>query len=313
MSEKASSGGGLDPGQFTEPPQLDSAGMLALGRALLYLAPTAPKPDVLFPLRRLRQAWEELNNAVKASAELSLAKAKQPADVAMDNAWTALFERLRAYGMLPESEVPRVRRAHDLIRLMFPDGLAFLKLPNEQEYAESGNRLRMIERLKLADEIDLLAGAEFLAEVRRTHDLCGKGLGLPGSVTQAPTGENPHLKELRLSLGRCISQYALKVLSMSDEDTTSIRRMLQPLSEHHRTAERRPSQVRAVPEPTPSPAAGKLTPPPDRRLVTSRTEPVTFRATTQESTISSQLRSHGDSDASSLRDSSVFRMKKPGE
>jgi len=48
----------------------------------------------------------------------------------MDNAWTALYERLRAYALLPESEVPRVRRASDLADLP-PNDLASSPLTDE--------------------------------------------------------------------------------------------------------------------------------------------------------------------------------------
>jgi hypothetical protein len=244
MSIKVSDSAGLDPSLFVEPPLLDTAGMLALGRALLYLAPAPPPAMLLPPLLKLRQAWEELNGAGKSTRDSSRPGGRQPIDVLMDNAWTALYERLRAYAMLPESQVPQARRAHDLLRLIFPDGLGFLKLPYEQEWAESGSRLRLCDRLKLDDDLSLLAGREFVTEIRRAHELYGRVLGVDGPTAES-VAENNQLRELRASLGRCISHYALKVLNLADDDPSLVRRLLTPLSEHQRSVDRRPSQGRA--------------------------------------------------------------------
>lgn len=244
MSVKGSDGT-FDRGLYLEPPVLDTPGMLALGRALMYLAPTPPPSDLLVPLRRLKQAWDELQNSTLKPKESGRHENRQPTDVVMDNAWTALYERLRAYVLLPESEVPRVRKAHDLLRLLFPDGIAFLKLPYEQEWSESGNRLRLIDRLRLGEDLDALAGPEFLAQVRRAHDLYGRTLGVSGETApDSGPQEGAHVRELRMALGRSISHYALKVLSLADDDLPQVRRLLAPLAEHQRNVEKRPSFAR---------------------------------------------------------------------
>jgi hypothetical protein len=221
---------------------LDTAGMLALGRSLLHLAPTPPPQEISAPLNRLKQAWEELNSTalIPRSPGRTDGPAKQPVDIALDNAWTALYERLRAFSILSETELPQVRRAHDLMRLLFPDALAFLKLPYEQEWAESGSRLRLIERLKLTDEVNALAGAEFLTQVRHAHELYGKMLGIGGDSNGPAPAESPAMRDQRGALGRCISHYALRVMHIADENPVEARRLLAPLVEYHRLAERRP-------------------------------------------------------------------------
>lgn len=337
MSSKPTSSTALDPGLFLEPPQLDTAGMLALGRALVYLAPTEPPQEIFNSLRRLKQAWEDLNSAGKAARDPSRheSSGRQPADVVMDNAWTALYERLRAFAMLPEAEVPRVRRAHDLLRLLYPDALGFLKLPYEQEWAESGNRLRLIERLKLADEINALAGPEFLAQVRRAHDTYGKVLGIAGESTPDSSSESAHVRELRAALGRAISHYALKVVSMSDDDPVQARRLLAPLAEHHRLGERRPSYNRPTFESrpaSPAPTAPNLSPhtsgdrwaainrPSDSGLFRiNAPAPESFRAPASDSgsfrtpSEPGSPRPLTDAGSAPHRDSGFFRIKKPSE
>lgn len=321
MSAKGSDGA-FDPGLYLEPPVLDTPGMLALGRAIMYLAPTPPPPDLLMPLRRLKQAWDELQNSTNKPKESGRHESRQPSDVIMDNSWTALYERLRAYALLPESEVPRVRRAHDLLRLLFPDGIGFLKLPYEQEWSESGNRLRLIDRLRLSDELDALAGPEFLVQVRRAHDLYGRTLGVSGDAIPEPASEGAHVRELRMALGRSISHYALKVLSLADDDLPQVRRLLAPLAEHQRSMERRPSfsrQTQPIHE-------SKAITPSDRPPI-SRTDSGVFRVATESNApkplhtgdsgayrigADGTVRPIGDSGANRT-DSGIFRVpKKPG-
>jgi hypothetical protein len=308
VPEKVSSSSALDPAIYLEPPQLDTAGMLLLGRALMYLAPSPPPMVLLAPLQRLKQAWEELNSAGKSPAIApghTEPGGRQPADVAMDNAWTALYERLRAYAMLPELEYPKVRRAHDFMRLLFPDALGFLKLPYEQEWSESGNRLRMVDRLKLTDEIGLLAGPEFLTEVKRAHELYGKVLGIGGgAMSGAVAAESANLRELRSALARSISHYALKVLSISDDDPVQARRLLAPLAEHHRNADKRPSYGRLNADSSP----GKLSGPQERLSTKSTSESGSFRLPSDPG----PLRAMQDIGSGPHRsDSGIFRVKKP--
>ncbi len=280
MTAKVPAGGSLDPSMYIEPPLLDTVGMLSLGRALLYLAPTPPPPELVSSLARLKQAWEDLNAAGRAPREQGLKEhpGKQPADVALDNAWTALYERLRAYMLVIDSEMPQVRRAQDLLRLLFPDALAFLKLPYEQEWSESGSRLRLIEKLKLEAEVNALAGAEFLTHVRRTHETYGKMLGMSGESSGPVATENPNVREQRAALGRCISHYAIRVLHTADEDPGSARRLLAPLVEYHRMAAQRQSAGRPSGDSKPSTSG-------ERWIPTNRTgDSGTFRQSSESGT-----------------------------
>lgn len=52
-----------------------------------------------------------------------------PADAAIDRAWGAFHGRLVAYAYLPADRYKESAQAAHLVRTLFPDGLAFLRLP----------------------------------------------------------------------------------------------------------------------------------------------------------------------------------------
>lgn len=274
-SLRATGGADVDPYLYLDPPVLDASGLLALGQALLDAAPISGHPSLHGPLRRLRQACDDLQGALRQVREAPppppppRPESRQPADFALDNAWTALYDRLRAYAMLPESEVPKVKRAQELLRLLFPDALGFLRLPYEAEWTESDRRLRSVEKLSLLPDLDAIAGPEFLVEVRRTHEIYSRAIGrrsdaaassdgerpTPPTARETPrdhgkdkdkdgrdSGENPALRDLRLHLARCISAYALKVLALTPDDIKdyqATKRWLAPLSAFQRSESRK--------------------------------------------------------------------------
>ncbi len=271
-SLRATGGADVDPYLYLDPPVLDASGLLALGQALLDGASVTPPPSLFGPLRRLRQACDDLQTALRQVRETPAPAApirqesRQPADFALDTAWTALYERLRAYVMLPESEVPKVKRAQELLRLLFPDALGFLRLPYETEWNESDRRLRSVEKLSLVPDLDAVAGPEFLTEVRRAHELYSRALGRrpdgssssdnerpPGKESPRDSakdkdkdardsGESPAVRDLRFHLARCISAYALKVLALTPDDVKdyqSTKRWLAPLSAFQRAESRK--------------------------------------------------------------------------
>ena len=230
---------------------LDSPGTLALARSLIELAgrpwerTVRPAPlsssEIQLALRRLVSAENELAQATRRGELASRPELRQPVDLAVDTAWTAMYERLRAYAMLPVEQTQEARHAQDLLRTLFPDGLAFLRLPYEKQWEEGENRLRTIGQLRLTADLHRLAGPEFLTEVRRTHELYGKVLGLPRQTDGRDAREaddspldGATLRELRFAVSRAISQYALKIVALADEDDQLVRRVLMPIEDLRR-------------------------------------------------------------------------------
>ncbi len=248
---RSAAGPRLDPSDYIEVPVLDSPGTLALARSLIELAgrpwerTSRPAPlsshEIQLALRRLVNAENELALATRRRELATRPELRQPVDLAVDNAWTAMYERLRAYAMLPIEQTQEARHAQNLLRTLFPDGLGFLRLPYEKQWEEGENRLRTIEQLRLAADLHRLAGAEFLAEVRRTHELYGKVLGLSrgadgpqaSQADDAPL-DSATLRELRFAVSRAISQYALKIVALADEDDQLVRRVLAPIEDLRR-------------------------------------------------------------------------------
>lgn len=290
-SLRVTGGGDVDPYLYLDPPLLDGSGVLALGQAILDVAPLSPPPSLLSPLRRLRQACDDLQGLLRqgqtAPAPVSLRpESRQPADFALDNAWTALYERLRAFAMLPESEVPRVKRAQELLRLLFPDALGFLRLPHEAEWVESDKRLRSVDKLGLLSDLDAIAGSEFLVEVRRTHDQYSRALGRKSDGSPLheaernvkdrdkdrdkdprDSSESLAVRDQRLHLARCISAYAVKVLALTPDDVKdyqAVKRWLAPLAAYQRAESRRsnssPANSRVAPTAPAPPSAPPSSP-----------------------------------------------------
>ncbi len=128
-----------------------------------------------------------------------------------------------------------------MLGLLFPDGLMFLLLPFNNEWAESEKRLQMIDADGLAADIDAIASPEFLQQVRQAHKVYGRVLGItqPSASIQAPArAEN--LRTLR----QAMSRYVFSVLStVSDQDTANVARdALRPISKlREDLSARRPS------------------------------------------------------------------------
>jgi hypothetical protein len=115
---------------------------------------------------------------------------------------------------------------------LFPEGLTFLQLAYNAEWAESQQRIARIDKDNLAGEIEELAGPEFLAEVRKAHDNYGRVLG----ITKAAKGNEPsNLIDPLRAVGKAIVQYALKLAGMAGDSEKSlqmVRAALRPIDDH---------------------------------------------------------------------------------
>lgn len=208
----------FDPTPYVRPPELDVASGVALGVSLLSAMPKEASENVRKAARRLRAATVELQDAWSANGRGDATIDKRPADIRVDKAWGALYSRLDAYASLPSDENPKAKRAAELLDLIYPDGLQFLTLPYNAEWAEGEKRLKLIEDEELAADLNELAGPEFLAEVKKAHKLYGDAIGIT-----RPAGEGPvNLVDPLRALGRAITQYSLQVVATVDESQASI-------------------------------------------------------------------------------------------
>lgn len=228
----------FDPTPYVRPPVLDVASGVALGVALLSAMPKDAPEGVRKAAKKLRSATVDLQQAWTANGRAAPID-KRPADIRVDKAWGALYSRLDAYASLPANEHKRAKRAAELLDVIYPDGLHFLTLPYNAEWAEGEKRLKLIEEDELKAELDELAGPEFLAEVQKAHRLYGEAIGV---TKHEGDGKPVNLVDPLRVLGRAITQYALQVIALVDDTAASaalVKRALQPIDEHRADAARR--------------------------------------------------------------------------
>ena len=115
---------------------------------------------------------------------------RRPYDQALDGAWGCAYDRLDALGRLPAERYPSAQEAARLRQAIFPDGLSFLKLPYEAEWAESQRRLELIASKGWEADLQRLIGAEFVTEVKRCHKDYGEVLGITRPLKPAPLDVN---------------------------------------------------------------------------------------------------------------------------
>ncbi len=216
----------FDPTPYLRPPIVDVPSGIALGVALLHATPKIATDSVRKAATKLRMATVGLQEAWSRTGRAASAGERRLADIAIDNAWSALHARLDAYAALPPSYWPKAERAAELVAALFPDGLAFLTFVYDEEWAEGEERLRKIEAQGLARDIDAVAGPEFLAEVRRAQRCYGEVLDIGKGSERNPAAE---VTEPLRTLSRAITGYALQIIASSDGSAAAIRMVRQAL------------------------------------------------------------------------------------
>jgi hypothetical protein len=137
------------------------------------------------------------------------------ADHRLDVAWGALFDRLASAAALGATRYDLAARAEQLMMDLFEDqGLAFLNFDFALEEAESTRRLARIDRQNLGPDIEALAGAEFLTELRESHQ--GYSEVLHPQLTEVKV-EPPELQGPRRALATAMREYVHQLVGLADE------------------------------------------------------------------------------------------------
>lgn len=226
----------FDISLFQTVPQADTPSMIALGNRLLQLVPKKSTAEVKAGAKKMRMALDALSSAFSApTGKPASTKAKRQADVRIDRAWGALYYRIEACASLPNDEYPDAAEATHILDTFFAEGLAFLLLPYETEWAESDKRLMQIDAdSNLSKTLDRIAGTLYVAEIRKAHDLYGAALGTTAATAQSEDSSlslDGPLKAFR----KGVAQYARALLATVDEDEpttiTALFNALSPLVE----------------------------------------------------------------------------------
>ncbi|WP_437279987.1 hypothetical protein WME90_05345 [Sorangium sp. So ce375] len=235
----------FDPTPYLRPPKLDVRQAVALAIALLSALPRDATDGMKRTARAVRKAtlamnkaWDQKRRAAGAPKPASKAKA----DYRVDTAWAALKMRVDACAFLPATAHPRAERAKEISQILFPEGLEFLKLSMDLEWAESNALLgRIAEDDALGKDLVAIAGPEFLAEVRAAHEAYGEVLGI--TKAHETPADVAALREPLRELVSAIGDYMLQVVAGVDrerpETVQSARAALAPLDRLRQAAARR--------------------------------------------------------------------------
>jgi hypothetical protein len=223
----------FDPTPYQRIPQLSVRKTIALAVRLLAEIPGDLSDDERKAAKRVRADLSALKAAyaLKNSQPPPKMPDKKGADQAVDTAWAALHGRILACSYLPPERYPQSLRARELLTRFFARGLSFLTLEYEAEWAESESKLQSIHDGKLAPLIEEIAGPEYLVEVRLTHDLYGKALGMTPGTASAQKPTEIAVAPLRDALRKSLAAYVRKlVATVDDDDQGSIDRVVLALA-----------------------------------------------------------------------------------
>jgi hypothetical protein len=201
-------------------PRLAANGAVALGEQLL----TAAKPHksaLSAPLSKslgaVRTSHAALRTAVteqvrppsETSAEAVLA------DRDVDACWSGLYDFLTGLAKLPRAK--QAKTAAAIKAAIFPDGLRFILLPYELQWAEGDARLKRIVKQGLDKKLDALGGKLFLDELKKAQQAYGKALGI--KKVKAPAQEPPpSVREALDAFAAALRKYVAKVIASVEDD-----------------------------------------------------------------------------------------------
>lgn len=231
----------FDPSVYARAPKLDVPSAIALGIRLLAAVPKQPPLAVRKAAKVLHQKIITLQSTWKARDRMEKRLDARPVDVLADNAMNRLFGRIEDYAGLPSDQYPLAERAQILLGTLFPEGLAFLKSDYASQWAETQKRIERIDEENLADDLDKIAGPEFLAEVRRIHKIYGEAIGITKPRAEAAM---PNLAVPLRNVGVAMTLHALQLVTViMDEEApmdmrVASREALRPFDEYRASVRR---------------------------------------------------------------------------
>lgn len=205
----------LDPQRYLRSPQTDAPGTIALGFALVSAAQPGMPVSVQSASERMHHHVVELQSTWGAQWHVTGDMDPRPSDRRVDRAWAAVGARLSSLATLP-GDMPQARIAGLLYERLFPDGLTFLTLPYDKEWAASEIILEQIANdPELLGELEALVGEFLLEELRQAHAEYGRVLGI---TAIKPEVEAPRVLEALRAARDSIAAYSLQLVAAAHAD-----------------------------------------------------------------------------------------------
>lgn len=207
----------FDASLYTRAPKFSVPAGITLARALVEACPTG-MPALVYTARDKLAA-----TADRAQADVAARQRVEGSDVdrrgldrTTDISWEALEERLDAWTKLPVTLSPDVKRAAELLNILFgtgPDRMAFLRESFPVQLTKSEAILARIDKDGLQPDIDRLAGPIFLAHVRTMHAQYDRMV-----KDSLLADDDPDMRKHQRALSQAIVRYALALCATVDED-----------------------------------------------------------------------------------------------
>lgn len=200
-------------------PHLSSSSAVALGDRLL--AAASEQPSLPMVLAASRQRLEEAHADLRQSrvymdetpdTEPSAAVA---ADLWVDTGWGAFHGFLKGWARLPArggAGEGQSRRAAHLLEVLFNDGLRFLKLPHDQEWAETQKRLDRLGKPDFVEHVQALGAEPFVDAIKRAFEAYGAAL----RAGKGKAVVTPKVREPLARFASALRSYVLNVTTYGD-------------------------------------------------------------------------------------------------
>lgn len=230
----------IDFQPYVRPPRIDAPGGIALAHRIIRTGYPGENRATIRALAKVRSTGVAVQEEMKKRGRTARANLK-PLDAVFDNGWSALRDRVSAWTLVadPTEEKNRVR-AEQLLAVYFPEGVGFVQLAYEAEWVHSQQLLERFDDENAVADIERLAGAAFLANVRLQNARLGEALDLSGSTPAEKAASTTGLAEKINALSAAIADYTRRYAGEVDADNpASVAAFLdamQPLDKHRASA-----------------------------------------------------------------------------
>lgn len=246
----------FDPSSYARRTKVTPQNASVLVRRTMLAAPGDLTEDQRASLRNLGRTNEGLDDAKHRKARLDPGTIRPQLNDS-NASWGGMSDALIAAERLPRSK--KAARAAKLRAAIFPDGAPYLQNDAETSYVDARDRLELIRREELGDELDDVLGPEYREAAEQTTAALGEAIGV--GQTPKPLVSNAEVQEALNSVSLALAVYVRKLLADLDEtDPASVHRFLAavaPLDQHRasmrargETDEEEPSEPDAPVEPS---------------------------------------------------------------